>query len=172
MAALLVHVVIGILPVLAFLGALVALDSYKLVTLRVVVGVVAAGLVVAIACYFANGYLAGVTRLDFASYSRYVGPAVEEFGKAIVVVALIRAHRVGFLVDAAILGFAAGTGFAIVENVYYQSLVPNASAGTSTRSRSASAIIAKIAVHPPCMIAVPKPRTIHVPTLASGTSDW
>jgi RsiW-degrading membrane proteinase PrsW (M82 family) len=130
MTALLLHIVIGILPVLAFLAALVALDSYKLVTLRVVLGVVAAGLAVAIGCYFANGYLADVTHLDFASYSRYVGPVVEEFGKALVVVALIRAHRVGFLVDAAILGFAAGTGFAIVENVYYQSLVPNASAGT------------------------------------------
>jgi protease PrsW len=37
---------------------------------------------------------------------------------------------VGFLVDAAILGFAAGAGFAIVENVYYQHLVPDANAGT------------------------------------------
>jgi RsiW-degrading membrane proteinase PrsW (M82 family) len=130
MLAFALHVVIGILPVLAFLATLVALDSYKLVTLRVVIGVVAAGLAVAIGCYFANGYVAGVTSLDFASYSRYVGPAVEEFGKALVIVALIRAHRVGFLVDAAILGFAVGTGFAIVENVYYQSLVPNASVGT------------------------------------------
>jgi RsiW-degrading membrane proteinase PrsW (M82 family) len=130
MVALLIHVVIGLLPVLAFLAALVALDSYKLVTLRVVIGVAAAGLAVAIGCYFVNGYLAGVMALDFASYSRYVGPVVEEFGKALVVVALIRAHRVGFLVDAAILGFAVGTGFAIVENVYYQSLVPNANVGT------------------------------------------
>src|SRR6185437_11827369 len=47
-----------------------------------------------------------------------------------VVVVLIRTHRVGFLVDAAILGFAVGTGFAILENVYYQQLVPDASVGT------------------------------------------
>ena len=124
------HVVIGILPVLAFLAALVTLDSYKLVTVRVVLAVAAAGLVVAIACYFVNGYLAGLGNLDFTAYSRYVGPAVEEFGKALVVVALIRTHRIGFLVDAAILGFAVGTGFAIVENVYYQYLVPDATAGT------------------------------------------
>jgi protease PrsW len=130
MLALLLHVVIGILPVLAFLAALVTLDSYKLVTIRVIVSVVAAGLVVAIGCYFVNGYLAGLANLDFRTYSRYVGPAVEEFGKALVVVALIRAHRVGFLVDAAILGFAVGTGFAIIENVYYQYLVPGATVGT------------------------------------------
>lgn len=124
------RIVIGVLPVLAFLATLVSLDSYKLLTIRTVVGVAGAGLVVAMACYFANGYLAGIGDLDFTAYSRYVGPAVEEFGKALVVVALIRANRVGFLVDAAILGFAVGTGFAIVENVYYQYLVPNATVGT------------------------------------------
>ena len=35
----------------------------------------------------------------------------------------IRAGRVGFLVDAAILGFATGAGFAVVENVYYLHLL-------------------------------------------------
>ncbi|HET9748418.1 MAG TPA: PrsW family glutamic-type intramembrane protease [Casimicrobiaceae bacterium] len=128
--ALLVHVVIGVLPVLAFLAALVMLDSYKLVTIRSVVTVVGAGLFAAVVCYYVNGYLAGATALDFRSYSRYVAPVVEELGKAVIVVALIRAHRVGFLVDAAILGFAVGTGFAIVENVYYQYLVPTATVGT------------------------------------------
>jgi RsiW-degrading membrane proteinase PrsW (M82 family) len=128
--ALLVHAVIGVLPVLAFLAALVMLDSYKLVTIRTVVAVVAAGFIAAVVCYYANGYLAGATALDFRNYSRYVAPVVEELAKALIVVALIRAHRVGFLVDAAILGFAVGTGFAIVENVYYQDLVPNATVGT------------------------------------------
>jgi RsiW-degrading membrane proteinase PrsW (M82 family) len=128
--ALLVHAVIGVLPVLAFLAALVMLDSYKLVTIRTVVAVVAAGFIAAVVCYYANGYLAGAIALDFRNYSRYVAPFVEELAKALIVVALIRAHRVGFLVDAAILGFAVGTGFAIVENVYYQYLVPNATVGT------------------------------------------
>jgi RsiW-degrading membrane proteinase PrsW (M82 family) len=118
------------LPVLAFLAALVMLDSYKLVTIRTVVAVVAAGFIAAVVCYYANGYLAAATALDFRNYSRYVAPVVEELAKALIVVALIRAHRVGFLVDAAILGFAVGTGFAIVENVYYQYLVPSATVGT------------------------------------------
>ena len=130
MLAVLVHVVIGVLPVLGFLAALVALDSYKLVTIRTVVAVAGAGLVAAVVCYFANDYLSALSRLDFRSYSRYVGPVIEELAKGLVVVALIRMHRVGFLVDAAILGFAVGTGFAIVENVYYQHLVPNANMGT------------------------------------------
>jgi len=35
------------------------------------------------------------------------------------VVVLIRQRRVGLLVDAAIAGFAVGTGFALIENLYY-----------------------------------------------------
>ena len=67
---------------------------------------------------------------DVESYTRFAGPVVEEAAKALVIVALIRAHRVGFLVDAAIFGFAVGTGFAIVENIVYQRLIPDAGMGT------------------------------------------
>jgi hypothetical protein len=37
--------------------------------------------------------------------------------------------RIGFLIDAAIMGFALGTGFALVENLYYLTTFPNANAG-------------------------------------------
>jgi RsiW-degrading membrane proteinase PrsW (M82 family) len=127
--AFVLHLAIGALPVVGFLLALLYLDSYKLVAMRVVIAVIAAGLGVAIGCYFVNGWLLGLSQLDFTTYSRYVGPAVEEFGKAVVIIALLRMDRIGFLVDAAIAGFAVGTGFAIVENVYYQHLVPQAGIG-------------------------------------------
>jgi len=39
--------------------------------------------------------------------------------KACVMIYLFRTHRIGFLVDAAILGFAVGAGFGVVENFYY-----------------------------------------------------
>ena len=38
--------------------------------------------------------------------------------------------RIGFLIDAAILGFAVGTGFATVENLYYLERVRDAGMGT------------------------------------------
>ena len=57
--------------------------------------------------------------MSAASYSRYVAPIVEESAKALLIVGLVRANRIGFLVDAAIYGFAIGTGFAVVENLYY-----------------------------------------------------
>jgi hypothetical protein len=51
--------------------------------------------------------------------TRLVAPVVEEALKLGFVVFAIRRRRVGFPVDAAIIGFAVGTGFALVENAYY-----------------------------------------------------
>ena len=127
---LLVRALVALLPVLCFLAALLYLDSYKLVKLRAVVAVVAVGAVVAGAGYFVNGWLLGVLEIDFTTYTRYVAPPAEELLKGLVVVALILAHRVGFLVDAAIFGFAVGAGFAAVENLHYLGLAPDAGMGT------------------------------------------
>ncbi len=129
-ADILLHVAVGTAPVVCFLATLLYLDSYKLVSMRAVVAVVACGVAVAGACYFVNASILGVTRIDFTIYTRFAGPVIEEFGKALVIVLLIRTHRIGFLVDAAIYGFAVGTGFAIVENVFYQHLIPDAGLGT------------------------------------------
>lgn len=120
---------VGILPVLAFLAALLALESYKLVRLRTVIATIAAGAAAAALCWFVNGWL--IERLDatLATYSRYGAPVVEEVAKAVVIVLLVRANRIGFLVDAAIAGFAVGAGFAVIENVYYHQLVPEAGLG-------------------------------------------
>ena len=128
--SILEHAIVGLTPVLCFLATLLYLDSYKLVSMRAVVAVAACGLAAAALCYGVNGFLLGVTGLDVESYSRYAGPAVEEFAKGLVIVVLIRTHRIGFLVDAAVFGFAVGTGFAIVENIWYQHLIPNAGLGT------------------------------------------
>ncbi len=43
---------------------------------------------------------------------------------------LIRHNRVGFLVDAAIYGFAVGAGFAIVENLFYLRILPDMPMGS------------------------------------------
>jgi len=127
---ILVAAAVGLLPVLSFLAALLYLDSYKLVKLRAIVTVVACGALVAGASYLANGYALNLVRIDLASFSRYVAPVTEELLKGLVIVALIRGHRIGFLVDAAIFGFAVGTGFATVENLYFLHLVPNAGVST------------------------------------------
>ena len=119
---------LALLPVAAFLVVLVVLDSYKLVRLRAVLGVVLAGMLAAGVAYAVNGAL--LPYFKFATYTRYVAPFAEEALKALVIVALIRAHRIGFLVDAAICGFAVGAGFAMVENLHYLTLQPGSAIGT------------------------------------------
>ena len=52
-------------------------------------------------------------------YAAFGVPVVEEILKAAYVVYLIRSSRVGFMVDAAICGFAVGAGFSAVENTIY-----------------------------------------------------
>jgi len=124
------HILVGLLPVLAFLATLFYLDSYKLVKLGWIVGIVACGAVAAAAAYVINGWILDFVRIDINHYSRYVAPFTEELVKALIIVALIRVHRIGFLVDAAIFGFAVGTGFAMVENLYFLRLIPDAGFGT------------------------------------------
>ena len=119
---------LGLAPVATFLAVLVVLDSYKLVRLRAVIGVVLAGMLAAGVAYALNGAL--LAHIELRTYTRYGAPFIEEALKALVIVALIRAHRIGFLVDAAICGFAVGTGFAMVENLDYLALEPGSALGT------------------------------------------
>jgi RsiW-degrading membrane proteinase PrsW (M82 family) len=114
-----VNVALALLPVLLFLALLVLLDSFKLVSLRQVLLALAAGGAAALAGSRVNVALLDATGIPAAAYSRYAAPFVEESLKALWIVLLIRRRRVGFLVDAAILGFAVGAGFALFENVEY-----------------------------------------------------
>lgn len=123
------RILLGLAPVACFLGALVALDSYKLVSLKAVLSVLVAGAAMAGVSYAVNGEVLDRIDMAFAAYTRYVSPFVEELLKAAIVVLLVRTHRVGFLVDAAIVGFATGTGFAMVENLLYLRMSPDAPLG-------------------------------------------
>ena len=128
----LLETLVGLLPVLLFLGMLLYMDSYKLVKLRSVITTVAAGALVAGASYYVNGAILQATDMDWTRFSRYVAPLVEETLKGMVILALIRLGRIGFLVDAAIFGFAVGTGFSILENVYYFVFLVGQDAGIGT----------------------------------------
>lgn len=118
---------VGLLPVLIFLVILVYMDSYKLVSLKSVIFVIIAGGMTALIAMYANGGLLELTGMHLKAYSRYLAPLVEESLKALVIVYLFRSNRIGFLVDSAIMGFAVGAGFALVENFQYLQLYPTAS---------------------------------------------
>ena len=109
---------LALMPVIVFLVGLVLIDSYKLVPLGWVITAILAGCVAALICAWLNPWISRFTDIPWAGYTRYVGPPIEELFKAAFLVYLMKAKRIGFMVDASIYGFAIGAGFAIVENVY------------------------------------------------------
>ena len=116
---------IALLPVLLFLAGLVQLDGYKLVRMRMMIALVATGALAAGLSYVLNNLAFAHFHGSFVTYSRYVSPWIEESLKAALLVFLIRTRRVGLPVDAGIAGFAIGTGFAVVENLYYLAARPH-----------------------------------------------
>jgi protease PrsW len=120
-----VALAVSVLPVFLFLGALVLLDTYKLIPPRAILLAVAAGAAAGIASYAVNVSLRPALALDAPRYSMYVAPVVEELLKATYIAWLLHRSKVGFVVDGAIYGFAVGTGLAFLENIYYLQVHPN-----------------------------------------------
>jgi RsiW-degrading membrane proteinase PrsW (M82 family) len=121
---------VALLPAIGFLVALLLLDSYQLIRPAFVLSVLGTGIVAAGVALLVNTWLLGMTGWSLTVYAHSVAPPIEETLKAIPIVFLIRRERIGFMVDAAILGFAIGSGFAIVENIDYLHLDPHASLAT------------------------------------------
>lgn len=110
---------ISLAPVLLFLTALIFLDSYKLVTPKMIVITIATGGISAIASAIVNYLVSSTALVTPETFSRYIAPLTEETAKSAFVVVLFRLNRIGFMVDAAIYGFAVGAGFSLVENAFY-----------------------------------------------------
>lgn len=113
------HVLIALAPALIFLVALWCMDSFRLLRPASVAVALLYGAGAALGCEALHGWLMPASGLDAGAFSRYVAPVTEEIAKAAFIGLLIARGRVGFLVDAAVQGFAIGTGFAIVENATY-----------------------------------------------------
>jgi RsiW-degrading membrane proteinase PrsW (M82 family) len=121
------YALLAFLPACLFLLSLLYLDSYKLVRFRTVVQLVVIGAVMAAVSLFLNDVIEG-RGVDRGTVLRLIAPAIEELLKGLPLLLLIRRKRIGFAIDAAINGFAVGTGFALLENLYYVSTLPNAHA--------------------------------------------
>ena len=110
---------LSLLPILFFIGFLIYLDSFKLVRFRLLLICYLWGATSAILSYYSNSLALQNINISLADYSWMVAPVIEEVIKASFLIYLFRANKVGFLIDAAILGFTIGAGFAFVENIYY-----------------------------------------------------
>ncbi len=165
-----IEIAVAFLPIVLFLLFMKLFDSFKLITARLTLAALCAGALAAILAVTANQLLFNWTGLDTAAFSRFVSPVSEELLKILLIIWLVHANRLGFLVDAAIAGFAVGAGFAIVENIYYMSVLVDAGLatwlvrgfGTAVMHGGATAIAAIISkdladrkVLPPFLVYLP-----------------
>jgi protease PrsW len=118
MTSILINLAVALSPVVFFLYALVHLDSFKLVRLTFVLQMLAAGAALAGVGYLINGAVSTGFHVSTDDYTRFVAPVIEELLKASALIVLFAMNRIGFRVDAAIIGFAIGTGFSMAENAY------------------------------------------------------
>jgi RsiW-degrading membrane proteinase PrsW (M82 family) len=116
---------IALLPVLSFLLLLLAFDSFKLVPTSMFVRALLAGVLAALAAAFLQTALIPALQLEERTVTRYVAPVTEETLKMLFVLWALFRRQIGFLVDAAIVGFAIGAGFAVVENIDYLRHLPD-----------------------------------------------
>ena len=115
----LLKIAVALAPVMAFLGGFIMLDAFRLVGWRMLGWLLAAGGAIAALSYLANWRAMDELPIGFTNYTKYAAPVVEETLKAALVVALFTSNRIGFMIDAAITGFAIGAGFSLVENAIY-----------------------------------------------------
>lgn len=119
--------VVGLVPVLLFLALLVVLDSFKLVKTSAVAMAIGAGAAAALLSIPVTQALESALQLSPSALVRYAGPIIEESLKLVLIGLLLKQKRIGFPVDAAVLGFAVGAGFALVENIVYLRALGDAS---------------------------------------------
>lgn len=120
------NALIAFLPVVLFLGVLLLMDSFKLAPPSAIVTALGWGVIAAVISGAIYAALGGSIPVSATGYSRFIAPIIEETVKASFIVYLVLRRQIGFPVDAAQLGFAVGTGFAVVENFEYLRALPEA----------------------------------------------
>jgi protease PrsW len=151
--ARLLDVLIALAPVVAFLAALALMDTFRLVPSRTIAVAGAYGAATAILALWLHQWLRVAQGVPAAVITRYVAPFTEETMKAVLVAVLVASSRIVFPVEAAVLGFAIGTGFALIENLVYLHAMPEAPLivwivrgfGTAVLQGATTAIFAMIA---------------------------
>lgn len=146
-------VTVALVPVTAFLLLLILFDSFKLVPRPAVIRALASGAAAALIALALHTWLFQMTGLELRTFVRYVAPVTEEMLKGACLLYFLQRGRLGFLVDAAIIGFGVGAGFALVENAEYLRGLSQPRIwvwlvrgfGTAIMHASATAIVAVIA---------------------------
>lgn len=118
---------VALAPVVLFLAALSLMDTFRLLRPSSIAAAIAYGALAAGVSLAFNEWLIHGVHVPLPLVRRAIAPAAEEAAKALLIYGLISTARIAFLVDGAVLGFAVGTGFALVENLWYLGSLPSAS---------------------------------------------
>src|SRR3954462_4250195 len=124
------HWGLALLPVLVLLAAFVWLDAFRLMNLKEMLALLAAGAIGALLAWPVAGRFLDTLPSGDSNSSLFVAPWMEEAIKAVIIVILFRMNRIGYKVDAVISAFAIGAGFSVVENIMYLVRFPDYGAGT------------------------------------------
>ena len=119
MDPMILNAVVALAPVLICLIVFDRIDAFGLVSLPMVALLLLAGGAVAAAGYYINGGVLDQFPLGPDRYAQTVAPVIEECLKAGLLVVVFWLNRIGYLIDAVIVGFAIGAGFSVVENLFY-----------------------------------------------------
>ena len=110
---------VALLPVTAFLLLLMLFDSFKLVPKLMLVRALVIGSSPRSLMLPLHAWLFDVTGLSSSGLLALRRAGHRGDAQDVLLLYPLRRREIGFLVDAAIIGFAVGTGFALVENVDY-----------------------------------------------------
>jgi RsiW-degrading membrane proteinase PrsW (M82 family) len=121
-----VALLIATLIPIAVLVAVRKVDKYQTGAFRFVLGSFIWGVLAYFMAAQINPRLVDLGIADYNSLVRFYAPIIEEILKVIIILILIRRADFTYFVDGAVFGFAAGIGFAVVENYEYVLASPNA----------------------------------------------
>ena len=102
-----------------FLAIIYKLDFYQTGQFQSVLLSLGWGLVAYLLAVFTNRSLVDAGIADWDAIVRYAAPVLEEIFKGLFLLFLVRRPQFTYSVDGAIYGFAAGIGFAVIENYEY-----------------------------------------------------
>jgi len=115
--------IVALIPVIVFLLIMVYLDSFKLVKNETISYCVLWGVTCAVISIFLNDFLQTMLEMREEVYLGMVSPLIEETLKSLLLVFFLMKSKIIFRIDGAIYGFAIGTGFALLENIYLISML-------------------------------------------------
>ncbi|HEV7157233.1 MAG TPA: PrsW family glutamic-type intramembrane protease [Caulobacteraceae bacterium] len=152
---ILLKALVAFSPVLILVAASEWLDAFKLVSLREIALLLLGGAVLALISYAVNGRFLDAFPIGFSPFSRTIAPLIEEGLKSALIFWLFYRNRIGFSIDAAIVGVAVGAGFSVAENLIYLGVFAHASVGvwvvrgfgTALMHAGSSAIFAVMGQH-------------------------